>query len=146
MWFGDTQLGIGYCSSWGPDTLGSGFSAFLNMGRCKKLGSKKKKKFSWKYLTIWGLVLTLVLEHKVLYPDFHPEFLPGWIVDQRLQWLTTCFFFQKHIFLFMYVARLGPSCSMWDLVAQPGIKPGAPALGVQSRRHWTTKEVLAWFL
>ena len=43
----------------------------------------------------------------------------------------------------MYVARLGPSYSMWDLVAQPGIKPGAPALGVQSLRHWTTKEVPA---
>ena len=43
----------------------------------------------------------------------------------------------------MYVARLGPNCSMWDLVAQTGIKPGAPALGVQTLRHWTTKEVLA---
>ena len=43
----------------------------------------------------------------------------------------------------MYVARLGPSCSMWDLVAQPGTKPRAPVLGVQSLRHWITKEVLA---
>ena len=80
---------------------------------------------------------------EVLYPDFHSEFLPGWIVDQRLQWLMTCFSFSKAYILFMYVARLGPNCSMWDLVAQPGIKPGAPALGVQTLRHWTTKEVLA---
>ena len=40
------------------------------------------------------------------------------------------------------------SCSIWDLVPQPGIKPGPPALGVQSLTHWTTREVrnLARFL
>ena len=31
------------------------------------------------------------------------------------------------------------SCSMWDLVPWPGIKPGPPALGAQSLSHWTTK-------
>ena len=30
---------------------------------------------------------------------------------------------------------------MWDPVPQPGIKPGLPALGVQSLSHWTTREV-----
>ena len=30
---------------------------------------------------------------------------------------------------------------MWDLVPQPGIEPGPPALGVRSRTHWTTREV-----
>ena len=33
------------------------------------------------------------------------------------------------------------SCIMWDLVPQPGIEPGSPALGAWSLNHWTTKEV-----
>ena len=33
------------------------------------------------------------------------------------------------------------SCGMWDLVSWPGIKPGSPALGVQSLSCWTTSEV-----
>ena len=28
-----------------------------------------------------------------------------------------------------------------DLVPQPGIEPGPPALGAQSLTHWTTREV-----
>ena len=35
------------------------------------------------------------------------------------------------------------SCSMWDQVPQPGIKPEPPALGAWSLSHWTTREVLA---
>ena len=35
------------------------------------------------------------------------------------------------------------SCSMWDLVPWPGIELGAPALGVQSLSHLTTREVPA---
>ena len=30
---------------------------------------------------------------------------------------------------------------MWDLVPQPGIEPGPPALGAQSLTHWATWEV-----
>ena len=33
------------------------------------------------------------------------------------------------------------SCTMWDLVHQPGTEPRPPALGVQSLSHWTTMEV-----
>ena len=33
------------------------------------------------------------------------------------------------------------SCSVWDLVPQPGIEPGAPALGAWSLSYWTTREV-----
>ena len=33
------------------------------------------------------------------------------------------------------------SCSMWELVSWPGIKPGATALGAQSLSHWTAREV-----
>ena len=43
---------------------------------------------------------------------------------------------------FIYVAAPGLSCGMWDLVLCPGIKPGAPALGVWSFGHWTMREVL----
>ena len=38
------------------------------------------------------------------------------------------------------------SCVMWDLVPWPRIEPGAPALGVQSLSHWTTREVPSFIL
>ena len=40
------------------------------------------------------------------------------------------------------------SCSMWNAVPQPGIKPRLPASGAQSLSHWTTREVptLLYFL
>ena len=31
--------------------------------------------------------------------------------------------------------------STWNLVPQPGIQAGPPALGAQSLNHWTTREV-----
>ena len=43
--------------------------------------------------------------------------------------------------LYFYLAVLGLSCSIWDLVLCPGIKPRPPALGAQSLSHWTTREV-----
>ena len=33
------------------------------------------------------------------------------------------------------------SCSMWDLLSQPEIEPGPPALEAQSLSHWTMREV-----
>ena len=33
------------------------------------------------------------------------------------------------------------SCTMWDLVPWPGIKPRPPALWAQSLNHWTTSNV-----
>ena len=47
------------------------------------------------------------------------------------------FFFQ-----FIYLAVVGLSCGMLDLVHLPGIKPGLPALGLRSLSHWITWEVL----
>ena len=38
------------------------------------------------------------------------------------------------------------SCSTRDLVSQPEIKPGPPAMGVQSLSHWVTREVPDLFL
>ena len=47
----------------------------------------------------------------------------------------------KCLFLLIYLAAQGVSCDMWDLVPQPGIKPGPPALGAKGLNHWTTREV-----
>ena len=44
-------------------------------------------------------------------------------------------FLKENIYLLIYLAVPGFSCSTWDLV------PGPPALGVQSLSHWTTSEV-----
>ena len=33
------------------------------------------------------------------------------------------------------------SCSMWNLVPWPVMKPGPPALGVQNLNHWTTRGI-----
>ena len=41
----------------------------------------------------------------------------------------------------MYLAALGPSCSLWYVVPLPGIEPGPPALGVQTLSPWATREV-----
>ena len=38
-----------------------------------------------------------------------------------------------------YVGFSVAAC-MWDLVPQPRIEPGPPALGAQSLTHWTTRE------
>ena len=43
--------------------------------------------------------------------------------------------------LFIYLAVLGLSCSMWDLVPEPGMEPRPPRLGAQSLSHCTTREV-----
>ena len=65
-------------------------------------------------------------------------------------------FFFFNIYLFIYLAAPGLSCStrdlrcsiqalscdMRDLVPRPGIEPRPPALGVQILNHWTTREVL----
>ena len=45
------------------------------------------------------------------------------------------------ICVYIYLAARVLSCNMWDLVPQPGIKPGLPALGAQSLSHWNTREV-----
>ena len=48
------------------------------------------------------------------------------------------FFF---FFNYFYLAALGLSCSMWDLVPWPGNEPGPPALGAQRLSHRTTREI-----
>ena len=45
---------------------------------------------------------------------------------------------------FNYLAALSLSCSMWDLVPWPGIKPEPPALGAGSLSPRTAREVPWW--
>ena len=76
------------------------------------------------------------------------------------EWLSICFF-NIYIYLFIslnwvlvvahgilsFLCIMGTlSCSMWDLIPQPGIKPRPPALAAWSLSHWTTAEVPAYIL
>ena len=62
-----------------------------------------------------------------------------------LHWvlIVACKIFHLHCGLrdFFVVACRILSCSMWDPVPWPGIKPEFPALGAWSLSHWTTSEV-----
>ena len=78
--------------------------------------------------------------------------LVGGGMGSDCQWVQSCFL---NIYLITYLAALGLSygtqdiyCriwtlsnSMWDLAPWPAIEPGPLALGAQSLRHWTTREV-----
>ena len=69
--------------------------------------------------------------------------------SQLLGFLFVCLFVLFHLAVpglscSLGIFRCGMQtlrCSIWDLVPWPGIKPGPPALGVQSLSHWTTREV-----
>ena len=53
-------------------------------------------------------------------------------------------FILKYLFvwlLWVFAACELFSCGVWDLVPQPGMKPGPPALGARSLSHWTLREV-----
>ena len=63
---------------------------------------------------------TQTLAYHILSKEFFPS-------SQTTQFL----FIYLIIFLFIYLAALDLSCSMWDLVPQPGIEPSIPALGTQ---------------
>ena len=43
--------------------------------------------------------------------------------------------------VFIYLAMLGLSCGIWDLVSWPKIESRPLALGAWSLNHWTTREV-----
>ena len=67
---------------------------------------------------------------------------------QKVSFYNYQYFFFNVIYLAVWDLSCGHavsiatlSCSMWDLVPWPGIKPRPPALGAQSFSHWTTREV-----
>ena len=58
-------------------------------------------------------------------------------------------FMQFEIFLVLdmvnfYLATLGLSCGIWDLVSWPWIQPGSPAFGAWSLSCWTPREDPWW--
>ena len=86
----------GYCYLRGTDILVNGFSAFLSMRRWK---NQMHNIFSWKYLTIWGPVLSVFLKHKEgTYLCL--EFFSGWqwFDSCRIQWWTMFFILQSFFF------------------------------------------------
>ena len=42
---------------------------------------------------------------------------------------------------FFFLSSFFFSCCVWDLLPWPGMESGPPALGAQSHRNWTTREV-----
>ena len=72
----------------------------------------------------------------------------GWLKD-ALRILPDLFFLKliNLIYLFWLPLVLVAACGLFvaacmrDLVPQPGIEPGPPALGAWSLTHWTTREV-----
>ena len=60
-------------------------------------------------------------------------------------WFLNSFSFLKYLFIWMQwilvVTYRLFSYGRWGLIPWPQIEPEPPALGVQSRDHWTTREV-----
>ena len=63
-----------------------------------------------------------------------------------LLYFFNMFFFFFLMVTFIYLATLGLSRSMWDLVPWSGFEPGPPALGMQNFSHWTTEEIPCFIL
>ena len=80
-------------------------------------------------------------ESKIMELDF--THLPGRARRARAREAAAMHVFFLLIALFIYLAVLGLSCSIWewDLVPQAGVKPGPPVLGLCRLSHWTTKKV-----
>ena len=60
---------------------------------------------------------------------------------QLSDWTTTTSLLFTIFLIFIYLAVLGLSCSMWDIVPWPGIKPKLPALGAQSPSYLPGKSL-----
>ena len=72
-------------------------------------------------------------------------------MTEQLNW-SESYFLKKYLFIWLHWVLVAVleifnlccgvfSCDMWDLVLWSGIKPGPPALRVQSLSHWATWEV-----
>ena len=62
-------------------------------------------------------------------------------VPCAIQQVLVSYPFKKKKKTFIYLAALGLSCGMWELVPRPGMVHGPSALGAWSLSHWTTREV-----
>ena len=55
-------------------------------------------------------------------------------------------FFKNDIYILIYLAAPGLSCSRWDLVPWAEVEPRPPALGAQNLKPWITRRVLPQLL
>ena len=70
-----------------------------------------------------------------------PSGFSGWQkTKSSSDWLRWKDRLEGSIYLFIWLAP-DLSCGMWDLPPWPGNKPRAPAWGLWSPSHWTTREV-----
>ena len=102
-----------------------------------------------------GTVLSLLCQNLVCIERKTNLWAVIWGLINQANASSFFFFLKKQIYLYIWlcqilcVARGIFSCGMqtlgchtWDPVRRPVIKPGPPALGAQSLRQWTTREVL----
>lgn len=91
-------LVAGYCYLQGTDILVIGLSAFLSVGRCKKLGLQNLLKISYYPRT------SFVSFPRAQTTSFWScsEFLLGYIVGQQLQWLMTWFLWNWTVTTFFH--------------------------------------------
>ena len=81
--------------------------------------------------SIFWLMAPSHLQSLQAHHPFEPLLLSSWLL---LKLWPSCF-------PLIYLAALGLSYVMQDLVPPPGIKPWPPALGVWSLSHWTPRKV-----
>ena len=118
--------------SWAYETP-QGLSAFWLVGTAGNLNVQ------------FGIILLILCFWWYSHPPLCLKMIqiPMFYLLQRLRLQLTLeqhdfFFFNVY---FIYLAVLGLSCNMWDLVPWPGIKPGPPALGARSLSHWTARDI-----
>ena len=79
----------------------------------------------------------------------YPYIRPFDIVPQAPEaFFPNFFFFYLFYSIFIYLAVLGLSCGMKELVSCTGIEPGPPALEAWHLIDWTTRQVpsLSWVI
>ena len=128
---------------------------------CSDFGAQKNKVwhcfpiyFPWRdgtgcHMSPWTLQIGDLGTHGIWYSNYSYEDTGPremmWLVQLTQTHTEPGFrvleFPQLSLSKFIYLAMLGLSCSMWDLVSWPGIEPRPPALGVWSLSCWTTREV-----
>ena len=71
--------------------------------------------------------------------SLHPgNTLNNWVGGKRISYPINILYI---VFLKPYLAVLGLSWGMQDLIPQPEIEPRAPLHGAWSLKHWTTRKV-----
>ena len=111
--------------------------------------------FIHSFLSVWthGFLLYWVVYNLLLFCCSHSPKWDKLPTGTLSSWAlcpfdTSLWFF---FLIFIYLAILGLSCGMWDLVPWPDMEPGPPALEAWSLSHWTPEKfqhmpVILWEL